>query len=104
MQRECEPVPGLIQTKILPLDLAIESDVTSTTTLETYQVLQVSEVWIYANRQLSVYLLIEGKYQISSNSFTFPSLQMTELIPRLITEAEQSGTRKMLKQLRQLPP
>ena len=87
-----------------PPDLAIESDVTSTTTLETYQVLQVPEVWIYANRQLSVYLLIEGKYQISSNSFTFPSLQMTELIPRLITEAEQSGTRKMLKQLRQLPP
>ena len=87
-----------------PPDLAVESDVTSTTTLETYQVLQVPEIWIYANRQLSIYLLVEGEYQLSSNSFTFPSLRMTELVPRLITEAEQSGTRRMLKRLRQLPP
>jgi Uma2 family endonuclease len=87
-----------------PPDLAIESDVTSKTTIEAYQVLQVPEVWIYDNRQLSVYLLIDGKYQLSSNSFTFPTLQITELIPRLIAEAEQMGTRKMLKQLRQLPP
>ncbi|MGC1310287.1 MAG: Uma2 family endonuclease [Phormidesmis sp.] len=87
-----------------PPDLAIESDVTSKTTLAAYQMLQVPEVWIYDNRQVSVYLLIEGKYQLSSNSFTFPSLQITELIPRLIAEAEQMGTRRMLKQLRRLPP
>ncbi|MEM9267271.1 MAG: Uma2 family endonuclease [Cyanobacteria bacterium P01_F01_bin.13] len=31
-----------------PPDLAIESDVTSKTTLETYRLLKVPEVWIYA--------------------------------------------------------
>ena len=87
-----------------PPDLAIESDVTSKTTLETYRVLQVPEVWIYDKRQLSIHLLKSGRYQPSSQSATFPSFQITELIPRLIAEAEQMGTRKMLKQLRQLPP
>ncbi len=87
-----------------PPDLAIESDVTSKTTLEAYQVLQVPEVWIYDNRQLSIYLLRDGQYQRSSNSSTFPAFPIPELIPRLIAEAEQMGTRTMLKQLRQLLP
>ncbi len=87
-----------------PPDLAIESDVTSKTTLETYRVLQVPEVWIYDKRQLSIHLLKNGRYQPSSQSATFPSFRITELIPRLIAETEQMGTRKMLKQLRQLPP
>ena len=67
-----------------PPDLAIESDVTSTTTLETYRVLQVPEIWIYRDRQLIIYLLVEGQYQLSSDSATCSSLQITELIPRLI--------------------
>ena len=86
-----------------PPDLAIESDATSKTTLEAYQILRVPEVWIYENRRLTVYFLVDEKYQTSFSSATFPSLQITELIPRLIAEAEQMGTRRMLKQLRQLP-
>ena len=87
-----------------PPDLAIESDVTSKTTLETYRALQVPEVWVYDKRQLSIHILTNGKYQPSLQSATFPTFRITELIPRLIAEAEQMGTRKMLKQLRQLPP
>lgn len=92
-----------------PPDLAIESDVTSKTTIDTYLALQVPEVWIYEKRQgdkgqLSIHLLKDGKYELSSRSFTFPNFQITELIPRLIAEAEQMGTRRMLKQLRQFPP
>ncbi|MGB7249323.1 MAG: Uma2 family endonuclease [Phormidesmis sp.] len=83
-----------------PPDLAIESDVTSKTTLETYRVMQVPEVWFYDRRELSIYILERGGYQLSSESLTFPSLAIAEMIPRLIQEAEQIGTRKMLKQLR----
>ncbi len=41
-----------------PPDLAIEADVTSKTTLEAYATLQVPEVWIYDNGNLTIYLLI----------------------------------------------
>jgi len=87
-----------------PPDLAIESDVTSKTTIEAYLALQVPEVWIYEKQQLSVYLLKNGRYERSLQSSIFPTLQVADLIPRLIAEAEQMGTRKMLKQLRQFPP
>jgi Uma2 family endonuclease len=85
-----------------PPDLAIESDVTSKTTIAAYQILQVPEVWIYDNQQLSIYLLTEGNYQLSTDSTTFPSLKITELVPQLIATAERIGTRQMLKQLRTL--
>jgi Uma2 family endonuclease len=59
--------------KAPPPDLAIESDVTSKTTLAAYQVLQVPEVWVYDSvyngGQLSIYLLVDGQYQLSSESW-----------------------------------
>ncbi|MCG8365542.1 MAG: Uma2 family endonuclease [Pseudanabaenales cyanobacterium] len=84
-----------------PPDLAIESDVTSKTTLTAYQVLQVSEVWIYSEKGLDIQVLDNGEYLLSSNSPTFPSLPIIQLIPRLVQQAKQIGTRRMLKQLRQ---
>lgn len=84
-----------------PPDLAIESDVTSITTLETYQALQVPEVWIYANQSLSIHTFDQGKYSLSTESLTFPTLPIGKMIPNLINQAKTIGTRQMLKQLKQ---
>lgn len=83
-----------------PPDLAIESDVTSKTTLDAYAALQVPEVWVYDNRRLKINLLQNGEYQESVTSPTFPDLPITEMIPRLVQQSFQDGTSQMLKQLR----
>ncbi|MEM1252651.1 MAG: Uma2 family endonuclease [Cyanobacteria bacterium P01_H01_bin.21] len=83
-----------------PPDLAIESDVTSKTTLETYCLLRVPEVWIYTKGILEIHILQNGTYVLSETSTTFPSLSLGQMIPRLLQQVKQIGTRKMLKQLR----
>ncbi len=83
-----------------PPDLAIESDVTPTTTLEAYEALVVPEVWIYRNRQLKIYLLQDGKYVQSIISRTFPDLAVIELIQELVQKGIDKGTSKMLRGLR----
>ncbi|MBX2862573.1 MAG: Uma2 family endonuclease [Leptolyngbyaceae cyanobacterium MAG.088] len=83
-----------------PPDLSIESDVTSRTTLETYGLLQVPEVWIYTSGTLEIYILQGDDYVLSNESLTFPSLPLGEMIPELLQQAKQIGSRKMLKQLR----
>ncbi|MBJ7901320.1 MAG: Uma2 family endonuclease [Cyanobacteria bacterium RI_101] len=83
-----------------PPDLAIESDLTSKTTLESYAVLGVPEVWIYDNSCLSIYLLGENGYQRGTISQVFPALDMPRLIPELVQLALSSGTSVMLRNLR----
>lgn len=84
-----------------PPDLAIEADVTSKTTLDAYQVLQVPEVWLYDTGRLTIQLLQNGEYQESAVSLVFPELPICELIPRLVNQAFQQGTSTMLRALRQ---
>jgi Uma2 family endonuclease len=83
-----------------PPDLAIESDVTSKTTLDAYEALHVSEVWIYRNCQLKIYILQNGGYAESSVSSIFPNLPITELIPQLVQKAIDEGTSRMLRELK----
>lgn len=83
-----------------PPDLAIESDVTSKTTLETYRLLQVPEVWIYTQGSLNIYTLQAGEYIQTDQSLVFSSLDLGQMIPQLLQQAKQMGSRKMLKQLR----
>lgn len=83
-----------------PPDLAIESDVTSKTTLEVYAAIGVPEVWIYRQKQLKIYTLVNRNYQENSLSPTFPDIPITTLIPMLIQEAIERGTSKMLRKLR----
>jgi Uma2 family endonuclease len=83
-----------------PPDLAIESDVTSKTTLNAYKALRVPEVWIYRNCKLTIYLLQNGDYTESSISFTFPDLPITEMIPQLVQKAIDEGTSQMLRELK----
>ena len=83
-----------------PPDLAIESDVTSKTTLDAYQALRVSEVWIYRNRQLKIYILQNGDYAESSVSSIFSNLPIIEMIPQLVQKAIDEGTSRMLRALK----
>lgn len=82
-----------------PPDLAIESDVTSTT-LKAYEALGVPEVWIYRNRELRIYLLQAGKYVQCAMSPIFPTLAIIKLIQELVQKGIDEGTSKMLRGLR----
>ncbi len=83
-----------------PPDLAIESDVTSKTTLTVYAAIGVPEVWIYSQQQLKIYTFTDGNYQENSVSPTFPNLSITTLIPKLIEDGINQGTSKMLRSLK----
>ncbi len=83
-----------------PPDLAIESDVTSKTTLYAYKALQVPEVWIYSKQQLSIHILEADGYVKTSTSQVFPNLPVTEFIPQLVQKAIDEGTSKMLRELK----
>ncbi|MGF1491939.1 MAG: Uma2 family endonuclease [Microcoleaceae cyanobacterium] len=87
-----------------PPDLAIESDVTSKTTLEAYAALQVPEIWIYDAGQLTIWILQNGSYEKSSSSLLFPHFPILEQIPRLIELTLNQGTLQMLKSLRKSLP
>jgi Uma2 family endonuclease len=75
-----------------PPDLAIETDVTSKTTLDAYAALGVPEVWIYASGILTLYRLEQGQYHRSETSPLFPNLPLTQLIPDIIERAWQVGS------------
>lgn len=83
-----------------PPDLAIESDVTSKTTLKAYAILGVSEVWIYENDQLKIFVLQKQGYSETLNSLIFPDFNLVEMIPNLIKQAFQIGTSQMLREFR----
>jgi Uma2 family endonuclease len=83
-----------------PPDLAIESDVTSKTTLDAYTALRVPEVWIYSNPQLIIHILEDSNYVQSPISPIFPNLPVTQLIPQLVQKAIDEGTSKMLRDLK----
>lgn len=83
-----------------PPDLAIETDVTSKTTLEAYAALQVPEVWIYDNGKLKIHVLQHGEYHASASSPTFPDLPIVDMIPQVVQQVFQVGTSTMLRNLR----
>lgn len=83
-----------------PPDLAIESDVTSITTLEAYTAIGVPEIWIYNNNLLKIYRFENGKYTEVLKSPTFPNIALIELIPLWVKQAIEQGTSRMLRELR----
>jgi hypothetical protein len=74
--------------------LAIETDVTSLTTMvsdrpevnEAYKAIAVPEVWIYANGGLKIYLLVAGEYVPSLTSEIFPQLPIVEWVDRAVDQ------------------
>jgi Uma2 family endonuclease len=83
-----------------PPDLAIEADVTSKTTFEAYEAMKVPELWVYGSGKFTIYILQDGKYVVQLSGFVFPDLPMLEIAPRLVAQAFQEGTSKMLRDLR----
>jgi Uma2 family endonuclease len=83
-----------------PPDLAVESDVTSRTTIDAYLALGVPEVWVYHRDSLTIYCLQNGQYVETSTSLVFPDLSIIELIPQLVQQAIAQGTRPMLRDLK----
>lgn len=84
-----------------PPDLAIESDLTSKTTLDAYEAIAVPELWVFSNSRLKIYVLGKDGYRESNFSPTFPDFHAIDRIPRLVEQAFSQGTRKMLRSLRQ---
>ncbi|QLE44208.1 Uma2 family endonuclease [Nostoc sp. C052] len=81
-----------------PPDLAIETDVTSKTTLDAYEAIAVPEVWIYDNKKLRIYLLRDGHYIESDNSPNFPNITITQIITPTVQRAWEVGTVQALKE------
>jgi len=81
-----------------PPDLAIETDVTSKTTLEAYRALAVPELWIYDSGKLTLYLLREGQYLDSNTSPTFPEFPLTQMIPTTVERSWQVGSVQALEE------
>ncbi|MCC5630917.1 Uma2 family endonuclease [Nostoc sphaeroides CHAB 2801] len=82
-----------------PPDLAIETDVTSKTTLDAYEAIGVPELWVYDSGNLSIYLLKEGKYIKSNTSPNFADIAITEIIPAAVERSWQVGSFQALKEL-----
>ncbi|MDY6802690.1 MAG: Uma2 family endonuclease [Cyanobacteriota bacterium] len=83
-----------------PPDLAIESDVTSKTVLDAYTAIGVPEVLIYSKQRLKIYLFAGNEYRETATSSIFPDIPIITLIPELVVEAIETGTSKMLRELR----
>lgn len=82
-----------------PPDLAIETDVTSKTTLDAYEAIAVPELWLYHSRKLSIYLFRQGKYIKSEISAIFANIPLIELIPATVEHAWQVGSLQALEEL-----
>ncbi|HCF30303.1 MAG TPA: hypothetical protein DEV81_24600 [Cyanobacteria bacterium UBA11049] len=81
-----------------PPDLAIETDVTSKTTLDAYLAIAVPEIWIYDSGKLTIYLLRDGQYIKSDRSPTFPNVALTQIIPTTVERAWQVGSVQALEE------
>jgi Uma2 family endonuclease len=81
-----------------PPDLAIETDVTSKTTLDAYQAIAVPELWIYDSGKLTIYLLQNQQYVKTDTSPTFPDIPLTQIIPVTVERAWQVGTVQALEE------
>jgi Uma2 family endonuclease len=81
-----------------PPDLAIETDVTSKTTLDAYEAIAVPELWIYDSGRLTIYLLTQGQYIKSDTSPTFANIPLTQIIPATVERAWQVGSVQALEE------
>ncbi|MGL5061642.1 MAG: Uma2 family endonuclease [Microcoleus sp.] len=81
-----------------PPDLAIETDVTSKTTIDAYLAIGVPEVWVYDSGRFRIYLLQDGEYVQSDISPNFPGIAIAQLIPATVERAWQVGNLQALEE------
>ncbi|MBD2292890.1 Uma2 family endonuclease [Anabaena sphaerica FACHB-251] len=85
-----------------PPDLAIETDVTSKTTLGAYEAIGVPELWIFDSGKLAIYLLKDGKYIKSEQSPYFEDIAITQIIPDTVERSWQVGSFQALEEFANL--
>jgi Uma2 family endonuclease len=85
-----------------PPDLAIETDVTSKTTIEAYEAIAVPEVWIYDYGKMTIYLLRDGKYVESEFSSNFPNIPIKQLISTTVERSWQVGSLQALEEFEEV--
>lgn len=83
-----------------PPDLVIEIDNTSSTSLSSYEALGVPELWRYDGRILQINILQAGKYVEFTNSPTFPSFPLLEVIPQALEQSKTLGRNATIKAFR----
>jgi Uma2 family endonuclease len=81
-----------------PPDLAIETDVTSKTTIDAYLAIGVPEVWVYDSGRLRIYLLQDGEYVESDISPNFPGIAIVPLISATVERAWQVGNLQAIEE------
>lgn len=81
-----------------PPDLAIETDVTSKTTIDAYAAIGVPEVWVYDTGSLTIYLLKDGKYVKSDISPIFSEIAIVQIVPTVVERAWQVGSVQALEE------
>ncbi len=84
-----------------PPDLAIESDHTNSSLNKygIYAALGVPELWRYQKNQLEVYRLVNGDYELTTQSVALPLLPIAE-IPGFIAASQAVGQRAAVRQFR----
>ncbi len=77
-----------------PPDLAVEVDVTSSVMnrIGIYSALGVPEIWRLSVGGIAFHILASGKYQVQSNSLSFPQLASTDLVPFLAQWGQDDDT------------
>jgi len=87
-------------------DLAIEVIWTSggIDKLEVYRGLDVGEVWIWRDRQIEVYVLVDERYERREGSALFPGLDLPELARHIDAENQTDAVRRFRDALRRGSP
>lgn len=83
-----------------PPDLVIEIDVTSYTSELDFPPYNVPEVWLFKNDRLTIYQLVDNKYQVSESSRYFPELSIQKTIDLCVATAKTKGSGTAMSELR----
>lgn len=83
-------------------DLVIEIDITNSSLdrLGIYAALGVKEVWRFDGRQLLIYVLGEGCYEVRENSEVLPVLVAQDILV-FIEKRKETGENSLLREFRQ---
>lgn len=81
-----------------PPDIVLEIDITSPSLdkFPLYTALRVPEVWRYDGERMQFYLFVEGKYQPSTHSLSFPHLS-SAMLERYLSIGCREGSSAMLR-------
>lgn len=79
-----------------PPDLAIESDVTSKTTIDAYTAIGVPEVWIFDSGNLKIFVLQTDGYIQADKSPIFPEIPIVDIVTHTVERSWKVGSYQAL--------